>query len=97
MERLRDPSHTSALTLDQLRRIGAEAGLSEVLVDGYRLEARLKTLTDQSDMAMLEVMFDADIATGQDRIGVGARRDQAGIGLHSPVSIVAWTIPGGAA
>lgn len=90
MERLRDPSHTSALTLEQLREIGREARLREVVADGYWLEAELSTLADTSDMAALEAMFDADIASGQDRIGVGARRTHAGIQFHFPVSIVAW-------
>ena len=95
MERLRDPSHTSALTLEALRRIGREAGLSEAVVDEYRLAAQLDTLSDQEDMPALAAMFDADIASGQDRMGVGAWRDGAGIGFHFPISIVAWTRPGG--
>jgi ubiquinone/menaquinone biosynthesis C-methylase UbiE len=90
MERLRDPSHTSALTLEQLREIGREARLREVIVDGYRLEAELSTLADASDLPALVAMFDADIGSGQDRIGVGARRTHAGIQFHFPVSIVAW-------
>jgi ubiquinone/menaquinone biosynthesis C-methylase UbiE len=90
MERLRDPSHASALTLDQLRRIGADAGLREILVDGYRLEARLDTLADAEDMPALIALFDADIAGGTDRIGVGAWRAGDGIGFHFPVSIIAW-------
>jgi ubiquinone/menaquinone biosynthesis C-methylase UbiE len=96
METRRDPSHTSALTLDEIRGIGASTGLMEVLVEGYRLEARLDTLADEADMAPLEAMFDADIVSGQDRIGVGAWRDSAGIGFHFPVSIVAWTTTNGA-
>lgn len=91
METLRDPSHTSALTIEELRQIGATAGLTEVLVDSYRLEARLGTLADAPDMAALESLFDADIAEGRDRIGVGAWRDADGIGFHFPISIVAWT------
>lgn len=90
MERLRDPSHTSALTLDQLRRIGQEAGLGEVLIDGYRLEARLDTLADEEDMPRLTALFDADIASGADGIGVQAWRGPDGIRFHFPVSIVAW-------
>lgn len=93
MERRRDPSHTSALTLEALRRIGREAGLEEVMIDGYRLETQLTTIADAPDMAALTAMFEADIAGGQDRIGVGARRGPAGILFHFPVSIVAWTLP----
>lgn len=90
METLRDPSHTSALTLDQFRQIGSEAGLREVLIDGYRLEARLDTLADAEDMAALTDLFDADMASGVDSIGVGAWRAPDGIRFHFPVSIIAW-------
>jgi len=41
-------------------------------------------------MAALEAMFDADIASGHDWIGVGAWRDAGGIGFCFPISIVAW-------
>lgn len=90
METLRDPSHASALTLEQLRAIGHEAGLREVLIDGYRLEARLDTLADVESMAALSAMFDADIASSSDGIGVGAWRAPDGIHFHFPVSIIAW-------
>jgi ubiquinone/menaquinone biosynthesis C-methylase UbiE len=90
MERLRDASHTSALTLEQLRRIGADAELREILVDGYRLEACLDTLADAEDMPALITMFDTDIASGADQIGVDARHVGDGIHFHFPVSIVAW-------
>lgn len=92
MERVRDPSHTSALTLEQLRRIGRDAGLREVLIDGYRLEARLDTLADASDIPELTAMLNSDIEAGQDRIGVGAWRDSTGIQFHFPISIVAWEL-----
>lgn len=91
METLRDPSHTSALTLDQLRSIGVAAGLSEKQIESYRLEARLHTLSDPEDMAELEAMFDADIASGHDRIGVRAWRDAEGVAFSFPISIVAWS------
>ncbi len=90
METVRDPSHTSALTLDQLRGLGRDAGLREVAVTGYRLEALLASLADAHDMAALDALFDADIESGQDRIGVGAWRAADGIRFHFPISIVAW-------
>jgi ubiquinone/menaquinone biosynthesis C-methylase UbiE len=92
METLRDPSHASALTLDQLRAIGREAGLAEELVDGYRLTAQLSTLADGKDMQALLQMFEADIASGEDRIGVGACRDGKDIRFCFPISIVAWSV-----
>lgn len=90
MERIRDPSHTSALTLEQLRAIGHEAGLKEVAVDAYRLEALLASLADEADMPALTRMFEDDIADGADRLGVGAWRAPDGIRFFFPVSIVAW-------
>jgi len=90
MERLRDRSHTSALTLDQLRTIGRDVALREILIDGYRLEARLDTLADVDDMPALVVMFNADIDSGDNSMSVGAWRATDGIRFHFPVSIVAW-------
>jgi len=90
METLRDPSHTSALTLEQLRNLGRAVGLTELSVDSYRLEGLLAALADADDMEALNAMFDTDIAEGADRIGVQARHAPDGIRFHFPVSIVAW-------
>ncbi|HEX7855817.1 MAG TPA: methyltransferase domain-containing protein [Sphingobium sp.] len=90
MEIVRDPSHTSALTLDQLLALGEDVGLTEATVTGYRLDALLQTLADEADMAALTALFEADIAGGEDRIGVGARQSPEGIRFHFPVSIVMW-------
>lgn len=90
MERLRDPSHARALGLEQIREIGRDFGLKEVVIDGYRLEAQLDTLADATTLPALTAMFDADIDAGRDRIGVGAWRSSTGIRFHFPVSIVAW-------
>ncbi|CAN2535248.1 MAG TPA: methyltransferase domain-containing protein [Methylosinus sp.] len=95
MERLRDPSHSSAPTIDQLRRLGAEAGLDERVIDSYRLDARLVDLADAETLPALLAMFDEDIASGKDRIGVAARYADDGVRFHFPVSIVAWERPAG--
>jgi SAM-dependent methyltransferase len=92
METLRDGSHASALTLSQLRILGLQAGLSEQHIDGYRLEAVLSTLSDEQDMAALTELLEADMASGEDRTGVGARRAADGIHIYFPISIVAWTL-----
>jgi ubiquinone/menaquinone biosynthesis C-methylase UbiE len=93
MEILRDPSHASALTLEQLRALGQAQGLREVVVDSYQLEARLLTLADAADMDALDALFDADIASGVDQLGVGAWRADDGIHFYFPISIVAWNRP----
>jgi len=91
MESLRDPSHASALTREQLRALGRAAGLAETAIDFYRLDAQLQALADPSDMAALTALFEADIAGKEDRIGVEARRDADGIVFRFPISILAWT------
>ena len=45
---------------------------------------------DVSDMPVLDALFDADIASGQDSIGVAPRRTEEGIRFFFPISIVAW-------
>ncbi|ATQ66986.1 MULTISPECIES: class I SAM-dependent methyltransferase [Methylosinus] len=92
MERLRDPSHTCALDLEQIREIGRDFGLKEVVIDGYRLEAQLDALADASNLPALTAMFDSDIDAGRDRIGIGAWRSSTGIRFYFPISIVAWEI-----
>jgi len=90
METLRDPSHTNALTRQQLRGLGSTLGLVEAATDFYRLDARLDTLADAGDMAALTAMFEADIAGGEDRLGVAARKADDDIHFLFPISIVAW-------
>lgn len=92
METVRDGSHVSALTLEQLRAIGREVGLSEQHIDGYRLEALISTLADEQDMDALTRLLEADIAGAADRIGVGAKRAPDGIRIYFPISIVAWGV-----
>ena len=90
MERLRDPSHVCALTIEQLRQLGQGCDLAEVCGDGYRLEVALATVADQSLLPQLTALFDSDIAAGADALGVGARRTESGIRFHFPISILAW-------
>jgi ubiquinone/menaquinone biosynthesis C-methylase UbiE len=90
METLRDPSHTSALTREELRGLGRALGLAEAATDFYRLDARLDTLADARDMAELTALFEADMASGQDGLDVAARRADDGIHFLFPISIVVW-------
>ncbi|MBS0988280.1 class I SAM-dependent methyltransferase [Acetobacter okinawensis] len=90
-ETLRDPSHTSALTLDQLLSLGAEAGLSPVMMHQYRLESRLHDQVATEDWSALQALFAEDIAGGEDRLGMGAWESADGIRFYFPISIVAWS------
>jgi ubiquinone/menaquinone biosynthesis C-methylase UbiE len=91
METLRDPSHASALTLEQLRDLAARVGgLEELAHDFHWLDARLETLADPERMAALTAMFEADVAEGRDRIGVRPRLTPEGVRFSFPISILAW-------
>jgi ubiquinone/menaquinone biosynthesis C-methylase UbiE len=90
METIRDPSHASALTLEQVRELGRQAGLVEDCLDEYRLEAQVSSLADEADMPELARVLGEDIASGQDQTGVGAHRKEDGLWILFPVSIVGW-------
>jgi ubiquinone/menaquinone biosynthesis C-methylase UbiE len=92
MEKLRDPSHASALTLAELMAMGGRAGLKHSLVDSYGLAAHLDPLADACNLPALNAMFDADIESGTDSIGVGAWRAPDGVRFKFPISIVAWDV-----
>ncbi|MGD9538772.1 MAG: class I SAM-dependent methyltransferase [Alphaproteobacteria bacterium] len=93
MERVRDPSHTAALTPGELRALGQQAALEEFAVDGYRLPVLLDSLADAETLPELLSIFEADIAGGEDRLGVGAYRAADGIHFFFPVSIMVWRKP----
>ena len=91
MERVRDPSHASALSVEQLRALAAKTGgLAEIVYDFHWLDAALERLADDERMRELTALFDADIASGTDRIGVRARHADGGIRFSFPISIFAW-------
>lgn len=91
MERLRDPSHVSALTLDQLCALGAASGLGLDAIDAYRLEARLADLADAPDLPALEQVFSRDLSEGA--LGLGAFRAADGLHFYFPISILAFRKP----
>ena len=89
-EILRDPSHTSALTLSQLLALGVEEGLSLDATHQYRLESRLQDLVNPEDWPALRSLFAEDIASGQDHLGMGAWAAEDGVHFYFPISIVVW-------
>ena len=69
-------------------------GLEGARRDCERLGGKALVIpTEVSDAAALTALFDADIESGEDRIGVEARRDKDGIVFRFPISILAWTRP----
>lgn len=89
-ETLRDPSHTNALTREQLLTLGSQLGLTPVLCQSYRLESCLSDQVAPEDEAALHALFARDIAEGQNRLGMEAWHADDGIRFFFPISIIAW-------
>ncbi len=89
-EKLRDPSHTSALTRTQLLSLGAQAGLTTISTQSYRLESRLEDQVAQTDRPALQALFAEDIANGTNCLGMDAFHAEDGIRFFFPISIIVW-------
>lgn len=75
MEKLRDSSHTRALTLDQFLAMARGCGLQNITTKFYRLEMELEaqiqaSFPEAGNADKLRQIFREDI--GRDRLGVGA-------------------------
>jgi ubiquinone/menaquinone biosynthesis C-methylase UbiE len=97
-EILRDPSHTRALTECEFQDLGARAGLELVRKEHYPLEMGFEHLMAGSfpkpgDADRLRTLFDEEVRSGTDHLGVMARRSEAGITITYPVLLLAWRNP----
>jgi SAM-dependent methyltransferase len=91
MERLRDPSHTSALSLSGMRALFAQAGLAPREAY-YDVRAELEALLAASfpapeHVAVIRQMFADSLA--DDGLGMKTRRKDGKILLSYPVAILA--------
>lgn len=94
-ERIRDPSHTSARTPEELEQLARER-LTDVAVRRFRLPSDLETLIAHSfpvegGATRLHDQLRADI--GNDRLDFAARIDAGRLSLAFPISIVSGTRP----
>ncbi len=92
MERLRDPSHTRALSLAELRHLFAQAGLPAPREAYYDVHADLEGLLKASfpapgDVAVIRKMFEDSLAG--DGLGMKTRRKDDRILLSYPIAILA--------
>lgn len=97
MERLRDPSHTRALSLAEHRALFRGAGLGEPRVTSYPLELELGSLLDRcfpapGDADRIRGIFVA--ALEDDRLGIPVRRDGELIRSAYPIAVLAAQRPG---
>lgn len=92
VERLRDPSHTRALPVEELRELFASAGLAEPRVETYRLEGELEDLLGRSfpnagDADRIRAIFESSLA--DDALDMATRRANGKIYYGFPVAILA--------
>jgi len=92
VERLRDPSHVRAFPVEELRRLFAEAGLTEPAVEFYRLEGELEDLLRRSfpnagDADRIRAIF-AD-SVGTDALDLATRQQDGKIYYGFPVAVLA--------
>jgi SAM-dependent methyltransferase len=92
MEKLRDPSHTRALSLSGLRGLFADAGLPEPRATYYDVRADLEGLLATSfpapeNIPIIQKMFADSI--GDDGLGMKTQRKGDRILLSYPVAILA--------
>jgi len=92
MERLRDPSHTRALTLGDMRDLFAQAGLGVPREAFYDVRGELERLLATSfpapdDIAAIRQMFEDALA--DDGLGMKTMRRDGKILLSYPIAILA--------
>jgi ubiquinone/menaquinone biosynthesis C-methylase UbiE len=96
IELLRDPSHQRALTTAQLRALGADLGLTEVLVRSHKTELPIEVVlaTSFPPPGMLEhvrELYRRDATAGSDAFGMEARLKDGAVWVSYPMSVVVWT------
>ncbi len=96
MEKLRDPSHTSALPPEQLAALYTEAGLPAPRIEPFRLALDLDSFLARSypregDLPRLKALFES--ALQDDSLGLQPRQIDGKIHFSVPTAILAARIP----
>ena len=92
VEKLRDPSHVRALSLEELTGLFQVAGLLDQKTTFFRLDVALEALLAASfpnpgDGDRIRQTFTDDV--GVDRLGVGAHRRGGDIYFAFPIVVIA--------
>jgi ubiquinone/menaquinone biosynthesis C-methylase UbiE/PAS domain-containing protein len=92
MEKLRDPSHVRALSLEELTGLLDHVGLQSIKTQfykhGFRLEQVLEgSFPNPGDAERVRQLFVEDL--GVDRLGLGASREEGDIQFAYPIVILA--------
>jgi ubiquinone/menaquinone biosynthesis C-methylase UbiE len=97
IEKMRDPSHAHAHTVDELRALGDGLPLHAPVVTrtvtaDVPLEAVLATsYPEQYTLAEIRAVFEQDAASGADRLGVNARMIGGRLCVSYSQATVVWT------
>jgi ubiquinone/menaquinone biosynthesis C-methylase UbiE len=91
VEKLRDPSHVWALSLEELTGLCHDAGLRDVKAAFFKLEMALETLLAASfpnpgDADRIRQTFADDV--GVNRLGLGAARKDGAIHFAFPIVVI---------
>ena len=91
MEKLRDPSHTRALTYPEMAEIVGASGLTNIQTGHYKVEMELEkqlgaSFPNPGDADRIRRLFEADL--GVDDLGVGAHRQGGEIHFAYPILVV---------
>ena len=94
VEKLRDPSHVRALSLEELTGLFHDTDLRDVTTAYFKLGVPLEELLARSfpnpgDADRIRQTFAEDI--GVDRLGVGAHRQDGAIQFAFPIVVIVGT------
>jgi ubiquinone/menaquinone biosynthesis C-methylase UbiE len=97
IEILRDPSHTHAMPIAELRAIGAGLGLVEIAVTEHVTRLPLEPVFQTSfpEAGMLDRvrrLYRIDAECGGDAFGLGVRIENGEIMVAYPMSMVVWKV-----
>lgn len=92
-ERLRDPSHTSALTLEELVGLGENLNLGEAAIRRYGLPTELDSLIDSSfpegEKNELRALIADDVS--HNAYGFSASEENGTLQITFPITVIGWT------
>ena len=93
VEKMRDPSHVTAFTPDQLRQMSTDLGLSVQKSGYYELEMALLPLIrasspDAAKVAEMNKLFQDDAKDELNRLGFKARWQNGEIYVSFPISVL---------
>lgn len=99
MERMRDPSHGHAHSVDELKAMGSKLGLDEPVTQTslagpmpYRAVLETSFPEKHSREELLELMRE-DAQSGEDRLGFRAQLGDGEVLVTYPMSTLVWTRP----